>query len=132
MYSTIPIHWNIKSAPARPGRSRVGPVFCVFSFLGSACPCAQRVYYNPGAFTVHRLHMYKYPYGMSFLQTAYTYLDQWELFHIKLSNACNNKNSSRNSDHLLSRTIDRPPPPEPVPIVAFYEDDNSAFLSKIS
>jgi hypothetical protein len=25
MYSTIPIHWNIKSAPAGPGRSRVGP-----------------------------------------------------------------------------------------------------------
>jgi hypothetical protein len=25
MYSTIPIHWNIKSAPASPGRSRVGP-----------------------------------------------------------------------------------------------------------
>ncbi len=34
MYSTIPIHWNIKSAPARPGRSRVGPAFYVFSFLG--------------------------------------------------------------------------------------------------
>jgi hypothetical protein len=25
MYSTIPIHWNIKSASASPGRSRVGP-----------------------------------------------------------------------------------------------------------
>ncbi len=24
-YSTIAIHWNIKSAPASPGRSRVGP-----------------------------------------------------------------------------------------------------------
>jgi hypothetical protein len=35
MYSTIPIHWNIKSAPACPGRSRVGPAFYVFSFLGS-------------------------------------------------------------------------------------------------
>ncbi len=34
MYSTIPIHWNIKSAPASPGRSRVGPAFYVFSFLG--------------------------------------------------------------------------------------------------
>ncbi len=33
MYSTIPIHWNIKSAPASPGRSRVGPAFYVFSFL---------------------------------------------------------------------------------------------------
>ncbi len=34
MYSTIPIHWNIKSAPASPGRSRVGPAFNVLSFLG--------------------------------------------------------------------------------------------------
>jgi hypothetical protein len=34
MYSTIPIHWNIKSAPASPGRSRVGPALYVFSFLG--------------------------------------------------------------------------------------------------
>jgi hypothetical protein len=25
MYSTIPVHWNIKSAPASPGRSHVGP-----------------------------------------------------------------------------------------------------------
>ncbi len=37
MYSTIPIHWNIKSAPASPGRSRVGPAFYVFSFLASTC-----------------------------------------------------------------------------------------------
>jgi hypothetical protein len=36
MYSTIPIHWNIKSAPASPGRSHVGPAFYVFSFLGLA------------------------------------------------------------------------------------------------
>jgi hypothetical protein len=35
MYSTRPIHWNIKSAPASPGRSRVGPAFYVFSFLGA-------------------------------------------------------------------------------------------------
>jgi hypothetical protein len=34
MYSTIPIHWNIKSAPASPGRSRVGPALYVFSLLG--------------------------------------------------------------------------------------------------
>ncbi len=33
MYSIIPIHRNIKSAPASPGRSRVGPAFYVFSFL---------------------------------------------------------------------------------------------------
>jgi hypothetical protein len=33
MYSTIPIHWNIKSAPASPGRSRVGPSLYVFSLL---------------------------------------------------------------------------------------------------
>ncbi len=33
MYSSIPIHWNIKSAPANSGRSRVGPAFYVFSFL---------------------------------------------------------------------------------------------------
>jgi hypothetical protein len=36
MYFTIPIHWNIKSAPASLGRSRVGPAFYVFSFLGTA------------------------------------------------------------------------------------------------
>jgi hypothetical protein len=40
MYSTIPIHWNIKSAPASPGRSRVGPAFYVFSFLGCKPDCA--------------------------------------------------------------------------------------------
>ncbi len=34
MYSTIPIHWNIKSAPASPGRSRAGPALHVFSLLG--------------------------------------------------------------------------------------------------
>ncbi len=34
MYSTIPIHWNIKSAPASPGRSRVGPALYLFSLLG--------------------------------------------------------------------------------------------------
>ncbi len=33
MYSTIPIHWNTKSAPASPGRSRVGPALYVFSLL---------------------------------------------------------------------------------------------------
>jgi hypothetical protein len=33
MYSIIPIHRNIKSALASPGRSRVGPAFYVFSFL---------------------------------------------------------------------------------------------------
>ncbi len=43
MYSTIPIHWNIKSAPASPGRSRVGPAFYVFSFLGrDQRPCINR------------------------------------------------------------------------------------------
>ncbi len=36
MYSIRPIHWNIKSAPASPGRSRAGPAFYVFSFLGMA------------------------------------------------------------------------------------------------
>jgi hypothetical protein len=39
MYSTIPIHWNIKSALASPGRSRVGPALYVFRLLG----------YNPRA-----------------------------------------------------------------------------------
>ncbi len=34
MYSTIPIHCNIKSAPASLCRSRVGPALYVFSFLG--------------------------------------------------------------------------------------------------
>ncbi len=33
MYSTIPIHWNIKSAPASPGRSRAGPALYVFRLL---------------------------------------------------------------------------------------------------
>jgi hypothetical protein len=32
-YSTIPIHWNIKSAPASPGRSRVGPALYEYSLL---------------------------------------------------------------------------------------------------
>ncbi len=34
-YSTIPIHWNIKSAPASPGRSRVGPALYVCTYLAS-------------------------------------------------------------------------------------------------
>jgi hypothetical protein len=34
MYSIRPIHWDIKSAPAIPGRSRVGPALYVFSLLG--------------------------------------------------------------------------------------------------
>ncbi len=34
MYSTLPIHWNIKSAPASPGRGRAGPALYVFSLLG--------------------------------------------------------------------------------------------------
>jgi hypothetical protein len=34
MYSTKPIHWNIKVALASPGRSRVGPALYVFSLLG--------------------------------------------------------------------------------------------------
>jgi hypothetical protein len=34
MYSTIPIHWNIKSAAASPGISRVGPALSVFILLG--------------------------------------------------------------------------------------------------
>jgi hypothetical protein len=29
MHSIIPIHWNIKSAPASPGRSRVGPALYI-------------------------------------------------------------------------------------------------------
>ncbi len=33
MHSTIPIHWNIKSASASPGRSRVGPALYEFSLL---------------------------------------------------------------------------------------------------
>jgi hypothetical protein len=36
MYSIRPILWNIKSAPAGPGRSRVGPALYVFSLLGTA------------------------------------------------------------------------------------------------
>ncbi len=37
MYSTKPIHWTIKSAPASPGRSRVGLALYVFSLLGNNC-----------------------------------------------------------------------------------------------
>jgi hypothetical protein len=33
-YSTIPIHLYIKSPPASPGKSRVGPALYVFSLLG--------------------------------------------------------------------------------------------------
>jgi hypothetical protein len=33
MYSTIPIYWNIISAPASPYRSCVGPSLYVFSLL---------------------------------------------------------------------------------------------------
>jgi hypothetical protein len=33
MYSTIPIHCNIKSAPASPGSSCVGPALQIFRFL---------------------------------------------------------------------------------------------------
>jgi hypothetical protein len=42
MYSNIPIHWNIKSAPASPGGSRVGPALYVFSFLGLKSPLRER------------------------------------------------------------------------------------------
>jgi hypothetical protein len=35
MYFTINIHWNFKSAPASPGRSRVGQALYVFSLLGA-------------------------------------------------------------------------------------------------
>ncbi len=48
MYSTIPIHWNIKSAPASPGRSRVGPAFYVFSFLGTNFPGGGGVSFEEG------------------------------------------------------------------------------------
>jgi hypothetical protein len=34
MYSTRPIHWNIKSAPASPGRSFAGPALYVCRLLG--------------------------------------------------------------------------------------------------
>ncbi len=34
---TVPIHWNIKSAPASPGRSRVGPALYVFNLLDMNC-----------------------------------------------------------------------------------------------
>jgi hypothetical protein len=34
MYSAIPFHWNIKSSPASPGRSRVGPALYVFNIMG--------------------------------------------------------------------------------------------------
>ncbi len=46
---TMPIHWNIKSAPSSPGRSRAGPSLYVFSLLGpnSAQSSAQgRLYRN--------------------------------------------------------------------------------------
>jgi hypothetical protein len=34
MYSIRPIYQNSKPSPASPGRSRVGPVLCLFSLLG--------------------------------------------------------------------------------------------------
>jgi hypothetical protein len=34
MYSIRPIYWNIKCAPARPGRNRVGPALYIYSLLG--------------------------------------------------------------------------------------------------
>jgi hypothetical protein len=34
MYSSIPIHWNIKSAPASLGRSRAGPVLTYLASWG--------------------------------------------------------------------------------------------------
>ncbi len=52
-----PIHWNIKSAPASPGRSRAGPSLYVFSLLDvqyvSLGP-APRLYC-----TVHSVQWYK-------------------------------------------------------------------------
>jgi hypothetical protein len=38
MYSSIPIHWDIKSAPASSGRSRVGSALYVFSLLALDLP----------------------------------------------------------------------------------------------
>ncbi len=35
LYSTIPTTWNIKSAPAIPGRSRFGPALYVLSLSSS-------------------------------------------------------------------------------------------------
>ncbi len=40
---TVPIHWNIKSPPASPGRSRVGPALYVFSLLGAFQAAVGRV-----------------------------------------------------------------------------------------
>jgi hypothetical protein len=47
MYTTIPIHWNIKSASASPGRSRVGPALYVLSLLDSTALIAG-LYTQPG------------------------------------------------------------------------------------
>jgi hypothetical protein len=33
VYSIGPIHWNIQSSPASPGRSRFGPALYLFSLL---------------------------------------------------------------------------------------------------
>ncbi len=66
MYSTIPIHWNIKSAPASPGRSRVGPAFYVFSFLGclyrTQCTQLQRtVLYTTTVHTQEAKYVERWP-----------------------------------------------------------------------
>jgi hypothetical protein len=46
MYSIIPIHWNIKSAPASPGRSRAGPSLYVFSLLACNIPSLLYILYS--------------------------------------------------------------------------------------
>ncbi len=58
MYSTTPIHWNIKSAPASPGRSRVGPAFYVFSFLGHITQYTRTYCLGwPALYTTDHLHL---------------------------------------------------------------------------
>ncbi len=40
----LPIHWNIKSSPASPGRSRVGPALYVLSLLDFSLPSPRVLY----------------------------------------------------------------------------------------
>jgi hypothetical protein len=54
MYSTIPIHWNIKSAPASPGRSHVGAAFYVFSFLAKYYPKLGAANRSPPVISISR------------------------------------------------------------------------------
>jgi hypothetical protein len=62
MYSTIPIHWNIKSAPASLGRSRAGPALYIFSLLDMNYAMGRKEHFMQCALLLFRgLYNGKYP-----------------------------------------------------------------------